>query len=596
MKAFLQKFALLVAGVLQGYDRLVFKGKLKQLYAPDAMHLLLRLNNVSPRSVFKSYAHGLTARILDTTLNRVGKERFRYVRSSKTDKGELAQTIAAEQGVRGDGLVCVLQSVEPCWTFDTATDQDGFTIIRGEHGKCSYLYHYYLHPQFGWMYARLQTWLPFEIQVGINGREWLARQMDREGMKYTRSDNKFLWVEDWQCAQQLLDEQTKTDWGKELDALKRQIHPLHPELLGRMEVDYNWTGYQTEFATDVAFHSTEALAPCFERWLRQAWLTYDSVDVLHFLGRSTKLGRYTALDVKTSQHDRFEGKRIKHSVNSNSLKMYDHANVLRVEMTINQPHEIRAVRRSRPGAILRPGYTSMWRSLYWGVDDMPQRAVAGEKANDAYLQALATLVETRTVQQLAEPLTRRVAEPCSPKPRKTSAKPRFVRGLNPLKAEDAALLVAISDPKWMVDGLKNRDLVTALYAAPAADDKERRRRSSRVTRLLRIFAWPRLNRKNHSLAPLFHTRRSPYKNPSDFGCSKRKPRPANEQGRMIKILEKPEVLKPSAAQTFPRQPAQVGAAADPAQTCCSRNEPCQTFYLKAQAVLQKCEHENGQAG
>jgi len=93
-----------------------------------------------------------------------------------------------------------------------------------------------------------------------------------------------------------------------------------------MEVDYNWTAYQTEFATDVAFQSAEALAPCFDRWLRQAWLTFDSVDVQRFLGRSGKLRPNATVDVKTSQHDYFEGKRIKHWVNHNSLKMYDHAN------------------------------------------------------------------------------------------------------------------------------------------------------------------------------------------------------------------------------------------------------------------------------
>ena len=106
MKAFLQKFALLVAGVLQGYDRLVFKGKLKQLYAPDAMHLLLRLNNFSPRSAFKVYAHGLTGKILDAALKRVGQDRFRYVRSSKTDKEQLARTMAAEQGARRRSGLC----------------------------------------------------------------------------------------------------------------------------------------------------------------------------------------------------------------------------------------------------------------------------------------------------------------------------------------------------------------------------------------------------------------------------------------------------------------------------------------------------------
>ena len=49
------------------------------------------------------------------------------------------------------------------------------------------------------MYVRLQTWLPFDIQVGINGREGLARQMDRAGLSYERSDNKFLVVSYQAC-------------------------------------------------------------------------------------------------------------------------------------------------------------------------------------------------------------------------------------------------------------------------------------------------------------------------------------------------------------------------------------------------------------
>ena len=47
-------------------------------------------------------------------------------------------------------------------------------------------------------------------------------------------------------------------------------------------------------------------------------------------------------------------------------------------------------------------------------------------------------------------------------------------------------LTAVSDPKWMVNGLRNRDLVATLYTTPAEDDNERRR-SSRVTRLLRLL-------------------------------------------------------------------------------------------------------------
>jgi hypothetical protein len=486
MNAFLQKFALVVAGVLQGFDRVVFKGKLRELYRPDGMNILLGVNHVR-RGQFKPYVAEITKKVVAASLVAKAKEldRFRYLNSSSTNKEQVARALALQHDVR-EGLVCVLQCVEPCWTFDTKKMPDGSLTIRGERGKCSHLYHYYLHPRFGWMYVRLQTWFPFELQIGINGREWLARQMDRDNLRYTRSDNKFLWVENWQRAQELLDEQQQTDWVKELNALQRQVHPSHPDLLGGMDVAYNWTVFQSELATDVAFQSAQELQPCFERWLRQAWLTYDSVDVLRFLGRSGVLTKKSTVAVQTSQHAYFEGKRIKHWVNRNSLKMYSHDNVLRVEMTINDPKEIKAFRRSN--SLVRPRWSYMWRPLRRSVEDLPHRVVVGEKANDRYLETLAALVDTRTVRELTEPLTRRVPEPANRTDgAKDGAAPRHVRGLNPLKADDAQLLAAVSDPKWMVQGLRNRDLVAALYTEPAQDDQEKRRRSSRMTRLLRIL-------------------------------------------------------------------------------------------------------------
>jgi hypothetical protein len=479
MKAFLQRFASLISGVLHGFDRLVFRGKLRRLYWPEGMHMLLGLNCVK-RSEYKTYAAEVTTKLLASSLVAQAKEmqRFRYFGCSNVNKDEAAREFAAQQPV-SEGLVCVLQCIEPCWTFDRVKNAEGCWEVRGERGKCSHLYHYFVHPRFGWMYVRLQTWFPFEIQVGINGREWLARQMDRENLKYERSKNKFLWIEDWSRAQQLLDEQLQTDWVAELDALKKQVFPLHPRLLGRMRVPYNWTAFQTEWATDVAFHSQEVLQPLFDSWLRQAFLTYGTIDVLRFLGRSERITKHGPLHVETSFYDRFDGKRIKHWLYENSLKLYSHFNILRAELTFNNLNRIKVLRRSQRDPKWRP----MWRSIRHSVLDLPHHADVGQKANQRYLDALAGLAETRTVKELTEPLTRRV-----PEPRGKSAKaPRQMRGLNPLAAEDAGLLAAISDPKWMIHGLRNRDLVAALYPEQDDDIRARRRRSARITYLLRLL-------------------------------------------------------------------------------------------------------------
>jgi hypothetical protein len=479
MQRFLQRFALLVAGTLSGFDRLVFKGKLCPLYSPEGMNWLLRANHVAHKE-FKQYAKEVSARVIESSgvPQAQAKGCYRYLNSSNIDKEQVAREFAA--GRRGQpGLVCVLGCLEPCWTFDWATDGKGGSTIRGEPGKCKQLYHYYQHPTFGWLYVRLQTWFPFEIQVGLNGREWLARQMDRDQLRYRRHENKFLWVRDWQRAQQLLDEQLQTDWQRELDALQQQVHPLHPEHLGRMPVKYNWTAFQSEWATDIAFRRQEELEPWFGRWLRQAMLSYDSHDILGFFGHAPSLYRKGRNRIETSVRANFEGRRIKHYVGSNSLKLYHEANVLRAETTVN---DAGAIQVRRPPAD-DPAGTVTGRPLRRSVVDLPQRAAFCQTVNERYVEALAATAETRTVRELAEPLTRRVPEPR----RGAGPATRYVRGLNPLAELDAALLTAISDPRWMVQGLRNRDLVAALYPTPSDDPGERRRRSARVTRLLRLL-------------------------------------------------------------------------------------------------------------
>src|SRR5277367_2935325 len=122
MQRFLQRFTLFVAGALCGFDRLVFKGRLCQLYSPEGMNILLRANHVAHKE-FKKYAAAVTAQLMQAAGVPQAKEQgyFRYLNSSKIDKEQVAREIAAARHVQS-GLVCVLQCVEPCRTFDWTTE------------------------------------------------------------------------------------------------------------------------------------------------------------------------------------------------------------------------------------------------------------------------------------------------------------------------------------------------------------------------------------------------------------------------------------------------------------------------------------------
>src|ERR1700676_3543928 len=100
MNAFLQKFAVLVASVLQGFDRVVFKGKLRELYRPDGMNCLLGVNHVR-RGQFKAYAAEISKKVRAASLMAKAKEldRFRYLNSSSTDKEQVAREIARQHDV-----------------------------------------------------------------------------------------------------------------------------------------------------------------------------------------------------------------------------------------------------------------------------------------------------------------------------------------------------------------------------------------------------------------------------------------------------------------------------------------------------------------
>src|SRR5438445_4146955 len=77
--------------------------------------------------------------------------------------------------------------------------------LSHEWGKCTHLYFYWMHDELGFLHLRLQTWFPFLIQVCLNGREWLGRQMDRVRMSYQRGQNCYLWISDIGRAQALMD-------------------------------------------------------------------------------------------------------------------------------------------------------------------------------------------------------------------------------------------------------------------------------------------------------------------------------------------------------------------------------------------------------
>jgi hypothetical protein len=243
-------------------------------------------------------------------------------------------------------------------------------------------------------------------------------------------------------------------------------------------VPYYWSVQEGEYATDVAFRSPEDLQRLYPQWVHYATELLQSGDILRFLGyRVTKAGRCRGGlpgEVVTTIKELVEGTRVKHRVAQNSVKMYDKfGQVLRLENLLINVCTFKVFRR-REGDSEGP---LEYLRLRKGVADIHRRAEVGQKINERYAAALATVEDKTSLSELAEDLGR-----------PTTWKGRRVRALNPLAPADVELLEAIHRGEWLLNGFRNRDLRGLLFAdAAEATPQEAKRQAAKVTRLLRLL-------------------------------------------------------------------------------------------------------------
>lgn len=490
MKEFIAKFSDQLLGVLSGFDRVLIRGSLRAICYPEGMMRYLSATSVLLKD-FGRHVQAISERLKAASQARAAQlgRKVLYLTSSQVRKEDVARTIAVRERLTS-GLVCVLSCVEPCWSFTVRRDREAKRLeLVGEQRKCLHLYHYLLHPRFGFMHIRLQTWFPFSMQVCLNGREWLARQMDEEGLAYRRRDNCFPWVEDFARAQQLFDAQRRVHWPTVLGQLVREWHPWHAQVFRNYPLSYYWSTRQSEWATDLVFRDPAPLRRLYPRLLHHSLVSFSSRDVLRFLGRAVPpaggVPKRFQGEVLTDLQERAEGIRIKHQVNQNSLKLYDKAytpqgSVLRAEVTLNHAEEFRVYRRKEGN----PHGPKQWRVLRRGLADFYRRGEVCQKINDRYLTALASVDDDTTLEELTRPLEQ---------PRRW--KGQRVRALHPFSPEDRAWLEAVNRGEFTLHGFRNRDLQRLFFLKPTSCPKERRRRSAWVTRRLRLLRAHGLIRK-----------------------------------------------------------------------------------------------------
>ena len=480
MQRFVQRHEDHITGVLSGFDRVLFRGTFRSISYSEGMEKFLAAHRVLYKD-FGKFVEGVSQEIRRRAEEYAAEHDrpYRYLQSSATSKEDVARSIAERDKV-AQGLICVLSCVEPCQTFGLRKDRKTKWLhLEPAKRKCLHFYYYFMDREFGLMHVRLQSWLPMSIQVCLNGREYLARRLDRAGIGYRKQGNCFTQIDDLPRAQRMLDDLGERNWVSFLNALARRVNPWAKPRNSLDLHGYYWTFRQSEYATDVMFKGERSLQAIYPSLVDHAIRQFGCRDVMRFWGR-----RLTAKfqgEITSNIRHGPEGVRVKHWVDENSIKMYDKAgSVLRVETTLNNPRRLKVRRMAT-----RNGQTELaWIPMRKGVVDIARRIDVSRAANERYLEALGVIGAPAPTRQVIDPVCKRITR-----------KGRSYRALRPIEASEAKLFSVLLRGEFLFQGFRNKDVRRRLMPNSESSRDDRTRASGRVTRLLRLLRVHDLIRK-----------------------------------------------------------------------------------------------------
>lgn len=472
MERFLNRHQGRIKGIVAGFDRILFKGSLRSISSQRTMEVWLSSRHILLKD-FTQLAIKLSGRIkqhAQAYAEAQGRP-YQYLTSPNISKEEVARNLVEKDKIQ-KGLVCVLGCVEPSRSFKVGPNRKKKKLeLRAVDRPCLHIYFYYLDREFGLMHVRLQSWLPFTIQVCLNGWEYLARRLDKAGIGYEKRDNCFAHIDDLTKAQEMMDRLLSRKWARWLNLLARRVNPWLDPKHDLSLRSYYWSMRESEYATDVIFSDAASLHAIYPALLAHAIHHFSAQDVMRFLQK--RLHSQFNGEIRTDFRTRVEGARIKHWVDENSIKMYDKQGcVLRIETTINNPRRWQ-VRRPTT----RKGKRCMaWIPMRRGIVDIVRRADLCRRANERYLEALSVVGEVFASHKLLDPISKRLCH-----------KGRSFRPLHPTSPDDARLFRAVCRGEFLLHHFRNKDLRQKLFPLADRNHLARRQAAGRISRLLRLL-------------------------------------------------------------------------------------------------------------
>ena len=439
-----------INGILSTFDRMLINGYILQLQNPRYFLFYLIQNNVKLKD-FKDFAEKQTEILCDHIDNYIkdNNVNLQYLKQANTNKDELARA-EWEKNPNKYGLVAAFSAVELCRTMTVVPNHETKKLeIINKNTKCKHYYFYFNDKEFGWMFLKIQTWFPYNVQIYINGHEYLRKRLEKNNIKYEMFNNSFSFLEDFDRAQKLAAGILNEKLSDSFDGIIEKINPILSNIKEKIEHSYYWCIDQCEFATDINFKNREDLSLFYKKLVETAYFTFSSQDIYSFFGRNiSRIHNFTQGEIVSDLRNRYQGYRIKFKINENQIKMYDKGNNLRIEVTINNPKEFK-VQKEKEKIIEheRIEIVKEWVPMGKSIINFYRYAEISKSIINRYINALPEIdidnVPISEIEKLSSPII---------------VNDRKYTGFNILEKDTLKLFSIISNGKYLVNGFTNKQI------------------------------------------------------------------------------------------------------------------------------------------
>lgn len=379
-----------INGILETFDRMIINGYLLNLCNYRQFLFYLIQNNIKLKD-FDKFALEQTSLLCNHIDSYIKENNVNtiYINSGKLDKNEIVMNEFVKNPDK-TGLILALSTVEICNTMTVKPNHNSKQLeVTSRPTKCKHYYFYYNDIEFGLMYLKIQTWFPYNVQIYINGREYLSKILDKNNIRYDMYNNSFSYIEDFDKAQKLADNILNQKISDSFDGLVEKINVHLPKIKEIFSHSYYWCIDQCEFATDINFKSRNDLNLFYKTLVETTYFTFSSEDIYSFFGRNiSRIHNFSKGEIVSDLRHRYQGYRIKFKINNNQIKMYDKGNNLRIEVTINNPKDFKVLKIEENNETGEIEETKKWVPMGKSIANLYRYVEISKNITKRYIEAL----------------------------------------------------------------------------------------------------------------------------------------------------------------------------------------------------------------